>query len=101
MVIYEKELEENAEKQPVQVVKFGDVCCLRLGDNHLVLLDKDSLGCIAMSRKILLAVSKAGDISGDLVGMYEIDDMGLGMLVAFLESAVKAPANQSDIIHVS
>ncbi len=85
LVIYEKDLEENAEKQPVQVVKLGDSCCLKLGYDHLVLLDRDSFGCIAMTRKILLAISKSENISGDLVGMFEIDDMAMGKLVAYLE----------------
>ncbi|HRR40556.1 MAG TPA: hypothetical protein P5244_04905, partial [Syntrophales bacterium] len=61
-----------------------------LGKNHLVLPILDSFDCIAATRRIMIAVSKADDILGVMIGLYTIDDMAMGKMIAYMESGLKS-----------
>lgn len=90
LVIYEEDITDELESQPIQVVVVGNACCLLLGKNHLVLPILDSFDCIAMTRRILIAFSKADDILGVMTGVYTIDDMAMGKMIAYVESGLKS-----------
>jgi len=83
LAIYEKAVDEGDES--LGVIAINNNGYLRVGEDHLIPLDQKIFQCISEKRKIYLAAGEQSELTGEVYGDIDIEDMILGKLMGYLE----------------
>ena len=101
LVIYEQELELSAESAPLlHVIRIGNHYFTQINQKHLVMLDAAAFDCLVATKRIVLAVSEMTDVSGTMIGCFEIDALSLGRILAHLEAHANTIESNPDTADV-
>ncbi len=69
----------------LNVVKIENNTYLKIGQDHYVPLDDDTIDCLKDCSRLHIAVSGPFESQINLQGTVEIDDISIGKLLAYVE----------------